>query len=177
MEYRVAPAESSGIESGILDLIMVAQAMHWFDLPRFHQEVSRVLKNNGVLAASVYKFFHITPEIDQLVNHRYYDKIVGPFWPSERVLVEEFEKLPFPFSEVQTVSFEMTAQWDMKHLVGYLRSWSATQRFIAANNRDPLEKITDQLRAAWGDAKQTRCVIWALTLRVGTKATSEPPRE
>jgi ubiquinone/menaquinone biosynthesis C-methylase UbiE len=78
VEYRVALAESSGIESGTLDLIMVARAMHWFDLPRFHQEVSRVLKNNDVLAASAYKFFHITPEIDQLVNHRYYDKIVGP---------------------------------------------------------------------------------------------------
>ena len=137
VEYRVAPAESSGIESRTLDLIMVAQAIHWFDLSRFYQEVSRVLKNNGVFAASAYKFLHIAPEIDQLVNHRYYDKIAGPFWPSERVLVEEFEKLPFPFSEVQTASFEMTAQWDMKHLVGYLRSWSATQRFIAANNRRP----------------------------------------
>jgi SAM-dependent methyltransferase len=177
VEYRVAPAENSGIESGTLDLIMVAQALHWFDLPRFYQEVSRVLKNNGVLAASAYKFFHITPEIDQLVNHRYYDKIVGPFWPSERVLVEEFEKLPFPFCEVQMASFEMTARWDMKHLVGYLRSWSATQRFIAANNRDPLEKIAGQLRAAWGDAKQTRRVSWPLTLRVGIKAISEPPKE
>jgi len=177
VEYRVAPAEDSGIESGTLDLIMVAQALHWFDLPRFYQEVSRVLKNNGVLAASAYKFFHITPEIDQLVNHRYYDKIVGPFWPSERVLVEDFEKLPFPFSEVQMASFEMTAQWDMEQLVGYLRSWSATQRFIAANNRDPLEKIADQLRAAWGDAKQTRRVIWPLTLRVGIKAISQPPKE
>jgi SAM-dependent methyltransferase len=177
VEYRVAPAEDSGIESGTLDLIMVAQALHWFDLPRFYQEVSRVLKNNGVLAASAYKFFHITPEIDQLVNHRYYDKIVGPFWPSERVLVEDFEKLLFPFSEVQMASFEMTAQWDLEQLVGYLRSWSATQRFIAANNRDPLEKIADQLRAAWGGAKQTRRVIWPLTLRVGIKAISQPPKE
>jgi SAM-dependent methyltransferase len=177
VEYRVAPAENSGIESGTLDLIVVAQALHWFDLPRFYQEVSRVLKHNGVLAASAYKFFQITPEIDQLVNHRYYDRIVGPFWPSERALVEEFEKLPFPFSEVQMASFEMTAQWDMEQLVGYLRSWSATQRFIAANNRDPLEKITDQLRAAWGEAKKTRLVIWPLTLRVGIKAISEPPKE
>jgi hypothetical protein len=71
----------------------------------------------------------------------------------------------------------MTAQWDMEQLVGYLRSWSATQRFIAANNRDPLEKITDQLRAAWGEAKKTRRVIWPLTLRVGIKAISEPPKE
>ena len=36
VEYRVAPAENSGIESGTIDLIMVAQALHWFDLPRFY---------------------------------------------------------------------------------------------------------------------------------------------
>ena len=97
VEYRVAPAEHSGIKSGTLDLIMVAQALHWFDLPRFYREASRVLKNNGLLAASAYKFFHITPEIDQVVNHRYYDKVIGPFWPPERELVENSRDSNFSF--------------------------------------------------------------------------------
>ena len=35
VEYRVAPAENSGIGSETIDLIMVAQALHWFDLDRF----------------------------------------------------------------------------------------------------------------------------------------------
>ncbi len=169
VEYRTAPAEQSGVESGGIDLIMVAQALHWFDLPRFYEEVPRVLKSNGVFAASAYKFFHITPEIDRLVNHRYYDKVVGPFWPPERALVEKFEEVPFPFSEIQTPSFEMIAQWNLEHLLGYLRSWSATQRFIAANKRDPLEAIANDLRAAWGDTTQTRRVILPLTLRIGIK--------
>src|ERR1043166_9820982 len=69
VEYRVAPAENSGLESGTVDLIMVAQALHWFDLPRFYDEARRVLKPNGALAASAYRFFHIAPEIDELVNH------------------------------------------------------------------------------------------------------------
>ena len=169
VEYRIASAEESGLESDTIDLIMVAQALHWFDLPRFYEEVPRVLKSKGVFAASAYKFFHITPEIDPLVNHRYYDKVVGPFWPPERTLVEKFEELPFPFSEIQTPSFEMIAQWNLEHLLGYLRSWSATQRCIAAKNRDPLEIIAGELRAAWGDAKEPRRVVWPLTLRVGIK--------
>jgi SAM-dependent methyltransferase len=173
VEYRVAPAEDAGIDSEIVDLIMVAQALHWLDLGRFYAEVKRVLKPRGVFAASAYRFFHITPEIDQLVNHRYHDKIVGPFWPQERELVEKFEELPFPFAEIQTPSFEMIAQWNLEHLVGYLWSWSATQRFIAAKDSDPLDEIADELRAAWGNAKQTRRVIWPLTLRVGIKAISE----
>src|SRR5436309_5921392 len=65
VEYRAAPAESSGIASETVDLIMVAQAIHWFDLSRFYKEVSRVLKNNGVFAASAYKFLHIAQDIDQ----------------------------------------------------------------------------------------------------------------
>src|ERR1043166_2300026 len=47
VEYRVAPAENSGLESGTVDLIMVAQALHWFDLPRFYDEARRVLKTDG----------------------------------------------------------------------------------------------------------------------------------
>src|SRR5215468_10618516 len=38
VEYRVAPAENSGIESETIDLIMVAQALHWFDRDRFYTE-------------------------------------------------------------------------------------------------------------------------------------------
>ena len=34
IDYRVAPAEDSGIEFELIDLIMVAQALHWFDLDR-----------------------------------------------------------------------------------------------------------------------------------------------
>jgi SAM-dependent methyltransferase len=177
VEYRVAPAENSGIKSGTVDLIMVAQALHWFDLPRFYEEVPRVLKSKGVFAASAYKFFHITPEIDRLVNHRYYDKVVGPFWPPERALVEKFEELPFPFSEIQTPPFEMIAQWNLEHLLGYLRSWSATQRFMAAKGADPLEQITDELRTVWGDPQRTRKVKWPLALRIGVEGMRSPPKE
>jgi ubiquinone/menaquinone biosynthesis C-methylase UbiE len=167
VEYRVAPAENSGLQSETVDLIMVAQALHWFDLHLFYAEARRVLKPDGVLAASAYNLLKSEPAIEEVVN-RYYYQVVGPFWPPERELVEKFEKLPFPFPEIKTPSFEMVAQWNLEHLVGFLRSWSATQRFIAAIGRNPLEEIADELRDAWGDARQTRRVIWPVTLRVGS---------
>jgi SAM-dependent methyltransferase len=176
VDYRVAPAENSGIESGTVDLIMVAQALHWFDLDRFYAEARRVLKANGVLAASAYNLLHIEPAIDEVVN-RYYYEVVGPFWPPERKLVENFADLFFPVSEIQTPPFEMIAQWNMEHLTGYLRSWSSTQRFIAARGSDPLDEIADELRATWGDTKQARSVVWPLTLRVGIRTMPEPPEE
>ena len=65
VEYRVAPAENSRIESGTVDLTMVAQALHWFDLDRFYAEARRVLKLDGVLAASAYNLLHINPAIGE----------------------------------------------------------------------------------------------------------------
>jgi SAM-dependent methyltransferase len=168
VEYRVTQAEKSDLESASIDLIMVAQALHWFDLDRFYDEVRRVLKKNSVLAASAYNLLHVEPAIDEVIN-RYYYEVVGPFWPPERELVENFADLLFPFPEIKTPPFEIIAQWQLENLIGYLRSWSATQRFVAAKNRDPLEIIAGELRAAWGDAKGPRRVVWPLTLRVGIK--------
>jgi SAM-dependent methyltransferase len=171
VEYRVAPAENSGIQTGTIDLVMVAQALHWFDLDRFYAEAQRVLKPDGILAASAYNLLHIEPTIDEIVN-RYYYEVVGPFWPPERRLVEQFADLPFPFQEIDPPKFEMTAWWNLDHLVGYLRTWSSTQRFMAAKGSDPLEQITDQLRNAWGDLQQVRNVVWPLTVRIGRKLRS-----
>ncbi len=176
VEYRVALSENSGIQSGTIDLIMVAQALHWFDLDRFYREVRRVLKNNGVFAASAYNLLRVEPAIDEVVN-RYYYEVVGLFWPPERKRVEQFADLPFPFHKVDAPKFEMTAQWNLDDLLGYLQTWSSTQRFIAAKASDPLEQIMDELRSAWGNTKQTRHVLWPLTLRVGINASGESPKE
>jgi SAM-dependent methyltransferase len=171
VEYRVAPAENSGIESETIDLIMVAQALHWFDLDRFYAEARRVLKPDGVLAASAYNLLCIEPAIDEIVN-RYYYEVVGPFWPPERQLVERFTDLPFPFHEIDPPKFEMTARWNLDHLLGYLGTWSSTQRFIAAKGGDPLDQITNDLRSAWEAPQQRRKVVWPLVLRVGVTPRS-----
>jgi SAM-dependent methyltransferase len=174
VEYRVAPAENSGICPGTIDLIMVAQALHWFDLDRFYDEARRVLRPDGILAASAYNLLHIAPAIDAVVN-RYYYEVVGPFWPPERKLVEQFADLRFPFQTIDPPRFEMTASWDLDHLLGYLGTWSSTQRFIATKGNDPLEQITDDLRTAWGDPRRVRNVTWPLCVRVGRKPTSSDP--
>src|SRR4029453_7893941 len=132
---------------------MVAQGFHWFDLDRFYAEARRVLKSDGVLAASVYNLLYIEPAIDEVVN-RYYYEVVGRFWPPERKLVEKFADSPFPFHKVDAPKFKMKAQWNLDHLVGYLRTWSSTQRFLAAKGSDPLEQIMDELLSAWGNANQ-----------------------
>lgn len=164
VEYRVGTAEQSRLEPASTDVVTVAQALHWFDLDRFYGEVRRVLKSRGVFAAWAYKLATVSPEIDAVVNH-YYSEIVGPYWPPERELVEKFEELPFPFTAVEAPPFEMVAEWSAENVLGYLRTWSATQRFMAAEKRDPLEHVEQQLREAWG--AERRRIHWPLTVRVG----------
>lgn len=164
IEYRVAAAEESGLEANSIDLITVAQALHWFDLARFEAEARRVAKVGGIVTAWAYKLATISPAIDAVVNH-YYSDVVGPYWPAERILVEKFEELPFAFPEIETPPFEMVARWDIEQLLGYLRTWSATQRFVVAEERDPLAEVEEPLRSAWGE--ETRPVVWPLTVRVG----------
>jgi SAM-dependent methyltransferase len=164
VEYRVATAEQSGLQARSVDLVTVAQALHWFDREKFETETRRVLKPGGIVAAWAYKLATVSPAIDAIVN-RYYSEVVGPYWPPERVLVEKFEELPFGFEQISAPSFGMTAEWSVAHLLGYLRTWSATQRFMAAETRDPLEDVEEELRRTWGD--ESRRVVWPLTAKAG----------
>jgi SAM-dependent methyltransferase len=168
VEYRVRPAEQSGLQSGSFDLVLVAQALHWLNHDRFYPEVRRVLKQNGVFAASAYNLLRTDRLIQEIVR-RYYYEVVGPYWPPERALIEQFSKIPFPFSERQTPDFEIVVEWNLEHLMGYLWSWSSTQRFVAATSRNPLDQIASDIEEAWGNPRETKRIAWPLTLRVGIK--------
>ena len=169
IEYRVAPAEKSGLAALSCDLITVAQALHWFDVEEFYSEAARVLKPTGVLAIWSYNLLEIEPAIDTVVNEFYY-VTVGPYWPPERAFVEDgYRDLPFPFAEIHPPAFSMTAAWSLNNLLGYLRTWSASQRFQREKGHDPVALIEAKLRDFWADPEGTRTVRWPLTLRVGRK--------
>ena len=167
VEYRVASAESTGLPANSCDVVTVGQAVHWFDLERFYAEVRRILKPRGLLAVWAYIHLQIAPEIDAVVR-RFYDEIVGPFWPPERTMVENgYRDLPFPFEEIKAPPFQIEVSWTLEHLLGYLRTWSATQRFAAEHRNDPVERIASELARSWGDAAEEHLVVWPLAIRVG----------
>jgi SAM-dependent methyltransferase len=169
ISYRVAPAEASGIDSTSVDLILVAQALHWFDLGRFFTEAKRVLKDDGVLAISSYKVLEIAPEIDAII-WKFYTETTGPFWPPERELIEtDYKNINFPFAELPPLQFEMREQWNLDQLAGYLRTWSATIKFIAARGFDPVDLVMEELGAVWKNPEQVREIKWPLHLRVGVR--------
>ena len=169
IEYRVAPAERSGLPDHAADLVTVAQALHWFDLDPFHHEVRRVLAPGGVFAAWTYGVQHLEgAEVDAVVQH-YYHAVAGPHWPAGRRHVENgYAELAFPFAPITPVpKFEIRLRWDFAAFTGYVRSWSATARLRAQEGDAPLLAFEQALRQAWGDVAMGREVRWPITLRAG----------
>jgi len=169
--YTVAPAEQTDIPSGSVDLITVAQALHWFNFEAFYREARRVLKPDGLLAVWCYGLNEISPAVDEVVRHLYAN-IVGPYWPRERKFIDEqYQTIPFPFSELPPPALHMQQMWDLSDFVGYLQTWSATQRFRQENDQDPLDIIRKALTRAWGEAYQKRRVQWPIYFRIGRMST------
>ena len=168
IEYHVAPAEQSGLPDRSVALVTVAQALHWFDFDRFYAEVKRVLTPGGVIAVWAYGIDTVEgDDLDQLVQD-FYAKTVGPYWPPERRLVEEgYRTIPFSFAEIKPPAFHMEARWTLEQLLGYMSTWSATNRCIKATGRNPLEPLAAELRRVWGEADLSRKITWPLTMRVG----------
>ncbi|HEY6066574.1 MAG TPA: class I SAM-dependent methyltransferase, partial [Thermoanaerobaculia bacterium] len=101
VEYRVAPAESSGLAAESADVVTVGQALHWFDRPAFYAEVRRVLRPGGVLAAWTYGHCLLGDPSADAAMRRFYSETVGPCWPPERALVDEgYRSIELPFEEI-----------------------------------------------------------------------------
>lgn len=165
VSYLVSTAEESPLNSNSVDLITVAQALHWFDLARFCNVARRVARPRGVLAAWSYGLATISPDVDRII-WRLYEDILGAYWPTERRLIEQgYKTIALPFDEFMAPAFAMTAEWNLADLIGYLGTWSSVQKYIEQHRRDPLELVQADLTAAWGP-EQSRRIHWPLFTRI-----------
>jgi len=168
VEYRIEPAERSTLAEASASLVTVAQALHWLDHARFFPEVKRVLKPRGVFAAWTYADVSTGDAAVDAIKDKVYVDLTGPYWPPERVHVDAaYRTLPFPFEEIPAPAFAMIAHWNVEQFLAYLRSWSATQRYIKAKGHDPVALVEKDLRAAWGEPSRVRDVRWQFHVRAG----------
>jgi SAM-dependent methyltransferase len=164
VDYRVAFAEHSGIDAGSVDLITVSQALHWFDIDRFFEEAARVLVPGGVLSAWSYELCTVEPGIDAEILAFY--RQIDEYWPPERSMVEDrYRGVELPMPGIAAPEFEMSATWTADAMLGYLGTWSASERYLQARGADPLGEIERPLRALWGP--EAREVRWPIALKIG----------
>ena len=168
VEYVAMSAEASALRAESVDLVTVAQALHWFDREGFFAEVDRVLRPGGVLAVWSYGLLTIEPAIDARLHH-FYSDTVGPYWPSERALVDTgYAGIALPYPELVTPRVAMEASWTMAEVLGFLSTWSAVGRYRMVERADPIHELSNDLASVWGP-KERRQVRWPLTLRAARK--------
>jgi SAM-dependent methyltransferase len=164
--YLLAQAECCPLETRSVDLVTVAQALHWFDLPTFYSEVRRVSRTGGVLAAWCYGLATVDAAIDRVVHHLYED-ILGAYWPPERHAIElQYAAIEFPFVELAAPEFAIVEDWTCDDLLGYLNTWSSAEQYKKQNGVDPVAQIAPELRRAWGP-QERRQIQWRIYMRIG----------
>ena len=166
IRWLVAPAESTPLASASIDLTAVAQALHWFHHAKFYAEVRRVSASGAAIAAWTYGPPRMEGAVGKALDRIMYET-VGPFWPPERRFVEEeYRSIPFPFDRIPAPAMTLEESWTLPHLAGYIRSWSATARYISARGVDPVTAFEAEARAEWpGD--EARSIVWNLAVLAG----------
>jgi SAM-dependent methyltransferase len=161
--YSIAAEKIDQPESSI-DLITVAQAIHWFDIPTFFKTVTQLSKPDAVLAVWGYGLLSVNPELDLQINH-FYKNVVGPYWDPERRLIDDhYQTIPFPFREIKAPPFSFSFRWSLEHLAGYLSTWSAVRKYILVNQTNPVDELVAKLKFHWQNEQE---VTFPLFLRIG----------
>jgi len=150
ISYSVQPAEHTSFPDRIFDLIVVAQAIHWFDFGRFYQEVNRTAKPGALLCITGYGNIEL-PQILKEIVYDFYEGVTGPYWDAERRYIDEgYQTIPFPFREIAVPKLVNTLYWTQQELIGYINTWSGLKNFIKQKGHNPIEQLTSSIAEHWG---------------------------
>lgn len=149
-------------------LVTAAQAVHWFDLPKFYAEVRRIGTQGGTLALVSYGVLTLDDShLNDLFQHFYWQEI-GAYWPPERKLVDTgYATIDFPFDELESPAMEICLKWNLSEFLGYLSTWSAVRHAKDLGREDVLHRFAASLAGVWGDPNATRSVVWPINMRIG----------
>ena len=163
--YQISPAEQTPFADHTFDLITVAQALHWFDVSAFHQEVRRVAKPGAVIAEWGYGLVQLGPNLNPIILDFYRNRI-GPYWDPQRKYIDDaYATLPFPFADSQHSTFTARKTWSLERFLNYLRTWSAVRQYIHENEEDPVTPLGEVLKTFWSE--EEREVQFPIFLRIG----------
>lgn len=167
ISYAAMRAEDASFAAASLDLVCVAQALHWFDLEKFWPQVQTALKPRGVFLAVAYGLFSVNEEIDAVTKQAFYD-VVEPYQAAgNRLVANGYRDIQFPFEMIEAPPLAIECEWTPAQLVGYAATWSAVARMRKEQGVDPIAAYRVALEHAWGDAPPQRIVRMPMTIKLG----------
>ncbi|KAF9430972.1 hypothetical protein BGZ94_001316 [Podila epigama] len=167
--YHVAKGEDlSALPSASVDLLTIAQALHWLDHPRFFSEVKRVLKPKGTFAAVGYTFVHFVnyPRASQrIIDLGDQPEQLGTCWDHGRLILDNmYKSIDVPLGSVERHYISsghvhhginrqknndaelppiMADKVSMAHFRNYIKTWSAYNNYSEKHPDRP--DIVDQM--------------------------------
>ena len=146
IDYTYGVAERLPIEDGKASVIVVAQAIHWFNRARFYREVRRGLHVNGVFAIMqndrAWNVSALDDAYEQFLEATSagYDRHCRDFPYLDELTAEE------GFSEVTSHSVEWSREITQDQFLGLSLTVTWVKRAIWSLGR---EKVVNSLRTSW----------------------------
>lgn len=168
VNYIMATADQLPAKDQSIDLVTVAEAVHWFSLDDFYNETNRVLKPDGKVAVWCYYLPNISPKLDTIIDTLFHETLKD-YIDDKRLLIKDgYKNLPFPFENVERHELTTTKTWSFENMLQNLYSSSQVKKYTNDTGIDPIAAIHDQLKAAWGDTA-SRTANWQISVLIGQK--------
>lgn len=165
VEYRVGAAEQIELPDESVDLVVAAQAAHWFELAAFYREARRVGRPGALLALVTYSVTKMEGDLGERLD-RFYREEIHRFWPEGRMHVETgYRELAFPFDEMEIPVVANVQPLRLDSLLGYIETWSASKRARERGEGAIVDRFAEELRSIWGEPEAARPVRWEIAIR------------
>ena len=163
VKYQIGHETNLPAQDNTVSLVTVAQAVHWFDINTFYQEVHRVLRPGGCLAIWSYglmQFRNDDGTLQKLIFESLYEDLLGEYWDERLRLVENrYEDIPLLAEQKPqhytgcriTEGYDIRMNFSKEELIGFLRSWSGYVTYCKEHSiqegsvDDPIENIRKHL--------------------------------
>ena len=155
IQYLEGRAENMPVNTSSADLVLATASSHWFDLPKFFQEVERVLKPTGCLALIGYyipTLKLLSKKDDTILAEnatkmfenvhlgcaKDVDKLSFPVHQSRKRFKDVFEMIPFETKE-RNDSIHLRCVSSVNGICGVLSSFATYQSFMEKHQLDDLK--------------------------------------
>ncbi|XP_071119444.1 putative methyltransferase DDB_G0268948 [Haliotis cracherodii] len=169
VEFRVARGEEMAcLESSSVDVVSVATAIHWLDLPAFYKEVDRVLRPRGCLAVYWMHRQKLDNEEAQTTVEEFYAATSEYTADSVKMIWYRKEIPECPYGTwLHDTSVIITKSWTVEDFVNLTSTMSCWLRYLKANPHSTKltefgEKLTSILRS---DTEEIRATATSMEVK------------
>ncbi|KAL9654399.1 hypothetical protein ABK040_010426 [Willaertia magna] len=114
------------------DLIVVAQALHWFNFDTFFRNVEKLLKPGGVFVAWGFTINEFKNQKAQEIQLDFYENTLKEYWTERRLIIDQkYKTIPFvPFPQLTSNhTLYDNRRISLQNYVKYIGTLSALNRY------------------------------------------------